>query len=131
MEIKNYTSFWNLEKKLYSFYDFQLPVPLSLRVFGVFIVVAVPWALLMWAIRMPITPPWFLIWLAPPVGIAYLCSRPLFEGKNLVEYLGSWLTYLRQNRKYKRLEPDLNKYEANVEIDQTITTHYSQKNLKE
>lgn len=123
MEIKNYTSFWNLEKKIYSFYDVQLPMPLSLRVLGVFVVVSVPWALLMWVLHVPITPPWFLIWLAPPIAVAWLCSRPVLEGKNLLEYLGSWFTYLRQNRKYKRLEPDLNKYETDVEIKQTVITH--------
>lgn len=131
MEIKNYTSFWNLEKKIYSFYDVQLPMPLSLRVLGVFVVVGAPWALLMWLLHVPIGPPWFLIWLVPPIGIAYLSSRPLLEKKNLVEYLSSWVTYLRQNRHYKRLEPDLNRYETDVEVKQTVITHTPLNNHKD
>ncbi len=123
MEIKNYTSFWDLEKKIYSFYDVQLPMPLSLRVLAVFVATAAPWSLLMWLLHVPITTPWFLIWLAPPILVAYFGSKPIFEGKNLLEYLRSRISYLRENKKYKRLEPDLTKYETNVEIQQNIITH--------
>lgn len=122
MEIQDYTSFWNLERKVYSFYDVQLPVPVSLRVLGVFVGTGVPWWFLMWAVGMPLGTPWYLVWLIPPVFFAWFGNKPIFEGKTLIGYLATRVKHLFENKNYKRLEPDLNKYESNIEIEQNVIT---------
>jgi hypothetical protein len=122
MEIRNYTSFWNLERKVYSFYDVQLPIPLSLRVLGVFVGTGAPWWTLMFLLGVPFGPPWYLLYVIPPGLLAWLGSKPIFEGKTLVEYLKARLGHLLENKAYKRLEPDLNKYESDLEIEQNVIT---------
>ena len=122
IEVKNYTPFWNLEKKVYSFYDVQLPMPISLTVLGVFVATAVPWGLLMWLLHVPFSTPWYLIWIIPPGLLAWLGNKPIFEGKNLLQYLKSRVTHLFENKRYKRLEPDLTKYDAPIVVEQNIST---------
>ena len=123
MQIRNYTSFWNLEKKVYSFYDVQLPVPVSLRVLGVFVVTGIPWWGLLSLFHTPLlVSPWYLLWIVPPAFFAWIGSKPWFEGKTLLEYLVSRFRYLMENKKYKRLEPDLTKYDTDIEIEQNIIT---------
>lgn len=123
IEVRNYTPFWHLERKIYSFYDVQLPMPISLVVIGVFVGSGVPWWLLLWILHVPITTPWYLIWLVPPGVLAWLGNKPIFEGKNLIQYLRSRVIHLMENRKYKRLEPDLTKYDTPVILEQNISTN--------
>lgn len=122
VEVRNYTPFWSLERKIYSFYDVQLPFPISLTLLGVFLAVGIPWGFLMWALQVPLTPPWFLIWLVPPGFVAWASNKPIFEGKTLIEFVRSRVKHLTENRKYKRLEPDLTKYDDTILIEQNIST---------
>jgi hypothetical protein len=118
MQIKTFTSFWSIEKKLYSIYDFSLPAPVSLRVLGVFTATAIPWWVVMRLLHVPLSSPWYLIYLLPPVFIAYLGSRPIFEGKTLFQFLGSRIRYLFENKRYKGLTPDLEDREATYVVKQ-------------
>lgn len=128
MEIKNYTSFWNMEKKLYALWDIQLPFPISLRVAGVFVGTIIPWGVLMWILHVPLTDGFGLLaWLAPPILLAWVSGRPILEDKTIIEYATSRLKYLRENRHYKRLEPDLTKYDVNLEIEQNVITYPNEK----
>lgn len=128
MEIKNYTSFWNMEKKLYALWDIQLPFPISLRVAGVFVGTMIPWGILMWILHVPLTDGFGLLaWLAIPILLAWVSGRPILEDKTIIEYATSRLKYLRENRHYKRLEPDLTKYDANLEIEQNVITYPNEK----
>jgi hypothetical protein len=122
MEIKNYTSFWSLERKVYSFYDVQLPIPLSLRVLAVFVGTGIPWWLVVALLQVPFGPPWYLVYVIPPGVLAWVSNKPIFEGKTLFEYLKTRAGHLLENRSYKRLEPDLNKYEEDLEIEQNVIT---------
>lgn len=122
VEIKNYTPFWALERKVYSFYDIQLPVPVSLTVLGVFVGIGIPWGFLMFLLQVPFTTPWYLLWLIPPAGLAYMANKPIFENKTLVEYLISRGKHLMENRRYKRLEPDLTKYDTTITVEQNVST---------
>lgn len=122
IEVKNYTPFWSLEKKIYSFYDVQLPFPISLTLVGVFVAVGIPWGFLMWLLHVPFGTPWYLVWIVPPGVVAWFSNKPIFEGKTLIEYVKSRVHYLTENRKYKRLEPDLTKYDLPIVIEQNIAT---------
>lgn len=116
MEIRTFTSFWKLERKVYSIQDVALPVPISLTVIGIFALVAIPWFILCYLIQIPFAPPiGYLVWLAPPIAIAYFGSRPIFEGKTLAQFAKSQFTFLLQNRAYKvGLQPDLTKYDEEI-----------------
>jgi hypothetical protein len=122
MEIRTFTNFWTLERKLYTVYDFTLPFPISLRVLGVFVGTGTPWWLLMWLVQMPFSSPLYLVWILPPAAFAYFGSKPIFEGKTLFQYLRSRIQYLFENKNYKGLEPDLNKYGQTVVIQTSIIT---------
>jgi hypothetical protein len=112
MEIRTFTSFWKMERKVYSIQDVALPMPISLTVLGVFALVAVPWFFLMFLIKMPFAPPiGYIIWLAPPIAVAYFGSRPIFQGKTLFQFTKSQLRFLLENKAYKvGLQPDLEQY---------------------
>lgn len=123
IQIRTFTSFWALERKLYTIYDWTLPMPVSLRVLGVFVGTGAPWWLLMFLLQVPFSAPWYLLWLIPPAGLAYFGSKPIFEGKTLFQYLRSRFQYLTENRNYKGpLEPDLNKYSEPIVIEKIVTT---------
>ena len=129
MQIRTFTNFWALERKLYSIYDFSLPFPVSLRVLGVFVGTGAPWWGLLGLLHIPISSPWYLIWIIPPAVFAYFGSKPVFEGKTLFQYLRSRIQYLFENRNYKGLQPDLNKYDEVVEIKHNIITMKSPQEL--
>jgi hypothetical protein len=105
IETKTYTDFWSMEKKLYSIYDVSLPAPVSIRTVGIFLGIGVPWAFLLNLLGLPFDPPWFLIYLIPPVGLAYFGSKPVFEGKNIFQYAISRGKYVFQSKYYKGLSP--------------------------
>lgn len=123
MEIRTFTNFWALERKLYTVWDLTLPVPVSLRVLGVFVGFGVPWWILMGLFQVSFNPPWYLLWIIPPAVLAWLGSKPRFEGKSLIQYFRSRLQYLAEEKRYKgALEPDLNKYGEPQHVSALIMT---------
>ncbi len=105
MEIKTYTAFWSMEKKLYSIYDVSLPFPISLRAVGIFLGLGVPWMILMNVLHVPSGPPWFLLYIAPPGFFAYFGAKPLAEDKNIFQLLSSRVKFIFQSKFYKGLSP--------------------------
>jgi len=122
LEVRTFTDFWGLEKKLYSIYDFSLPFPISLRVLGVFVGVGLPWWGVLAILHFPWGSPWYLLWILPPALAGYFGSKPIFEGKTLFQYIRSRIQFLFENRAYKGMEPDLNKYGETIEIAQNMIT---------
>ena len=96
-----------MEKKLYSIYEFSLPVAIPLKVIGIFLLVGVPWWLLLSVVHFPFGSPWYLAWIIPPAALAWFGSRPIFEGKTLFQYLASRIKFLFENKRYKGITPDL------------------------
>jgi hypothetical protein len=109
-----------MEKKLYSLYDLSLPAPVSIRTVLIFVGVALPWSALLFFLQVPFSPPWFILYPVLPLAAAYFGNKPIFEGKNLIEYLQSRIKYVFQPNKYKRLEPYTEKptetYTVNAEV---------------
>lgn len=120
MEIKTYTDLWTMEKKLYSIYDLALPAPVSLRSVGIFIAVSVPWMGLLAYLQVPLSPPWFLLYIILPGAAAFFGSKPFIEGKNLFQYLGSRIRYVFQSRKYDNLKAVQDDTEVTYETDVVI-----------
>lgn len=107
LELRTHTRLWQVEKKLYKLYDFTLPVPVSIRMGGIFIASAAVWFTVCKFLGVEFSPPFgHLIWIAPPVGITFLANRPVAEGKRMGELLISQFNYYAtQHRQYARLAP--------------------------
>lgn len=111
MQIRTFTSFWNVEKKVYSIYDLQLPVAISIRSLGIFVGAAIPYWIILSIFGVPFNLSTIIIWLAFPTLIAVLGNRPIFEGKTLIDYLTSRVKFLFESKKYKGLTPATEKEE--------------------
>lgn len=127
MEVKTYTDFWNLEKKLYSIHDISLPFPIPLRAVGIFLALGVPWMFLLATIGVPFAPPWFLLYPAPPVALAWFGSKPLLEGKNIFQYALSRANHMIfESHEYDGLRPrqpdEFVEYEAVLSVWQKNKT---------
>lgn len=103
MEVRTYTDFWEMERKLYALNDVSLPFPLPLRTVGVFALVGVPWMGLLAFIGIPFDATWWLFWLLPPAAIGYFASKQIFERKTLIQYGLSRFKFLSQAKRYKGL----------------------------
>lgn len=107
IELRTHTRLWQVEKKLYKLYDYTLPVPVSLRMLGIFIVSFGLWAMVCKIIGVPFAPPFgHLIWLAPPAAATYFGNKPVAEGKRLGELIVSQFAfYVSQSSRYAGMAP--------------------------
>lgn len=106
MELRTYTGLWSVERRLYKFYDINLPYPVSMRQIGLFIGSVVPWFALMGVIGVPFAPPFgHLLWLVPPGLFTWWANRPVAEGKKLAEFASSQAKFLFGQRIFARLTP--------------------------
>jgi len=104
MQLRTYTGLWNVEKRLYKFYDIDLPYPVSLKQLGILFVVSVPWIFVMSTLKVPFGPPiGYILWLAPPLGLAWYGNKPVAEGKKLPNYVYSQLKFFLGFRRYAAL----------------------------
>jgi TcpE family len=124
MQIRTFTSFWQLDRKLYSIQDIQLPAPISLTQIGVALGFGVPWFIILNIVNLTWEPPWFLLWIAPPIIIAIYSTKPfpILGSRTLIQFLKSMLIFVLEDRKLKGLEPDLNKYNVVEEINSNVFT---------
>jgi hypothetical protein len=106
MQLRTYTGLWQVEKRIYKFYDVNLPYPVTVKQIVLFFGSLLPWMFLMGAIGVPFAPPFgHVVWLAPPILIAWFANKPVAEGKNLFEYLLSQVSFLFARRHYAALVP--------------------------
>ena len=104
MELRTYTGLWKVERRLYKFYDINLPYPVSVKQIGLFIGSVVPWFALMNVLHVPFSPPFGeLVWLFPPALFTWYSNRPVAEGKTLVEFGSSQIGFLLRPRKFAGL----------------------------
>lgn len=99
MEVKNYTNIWSEEKKLYSIYEWTLPVPVGFRQIGLFALGAVIWCPIMAVLQVTITTALgFVIWFGPPILLSIVGNgnKSLFESKSIFQFLRSVISYLFQ-----------------------------------
>lgn len=97
MEVKNYTNIWSEEKKLYSIYEWTLPTPVGFRQIGLFALGAIIWCPIMAVLGVGITTAMgFVLWFGPPVALAILGNKPIFEAKSIFQYVRSVVGYLFQ-----------------------------------
>lgn len=106
MQLRTYTGLWNVEKRLYKFYDINLPYPVSVKQIGILIAAFLPWILIMNLFHVPFEAPWHLLWLAPPVAIAWFANKPVAEGKTLTDFALSQIRFFLSPKKYTDLTPE-------------------------
>lgn len=107
MELRTYTSLWNVERRLYKIYDWTIPFPNGigfLQIAAIFCV-GLPWFGLMHLLGVPFHTPGDVAWLAPPAAAAWWAGKPIAEGKTIVGLANSQLRYLLQPRTLTRLAP--------------------------
>ena len=122
MEIKTFTSFWNIEKKIYSIYDLQLPFAISIRSVGIFAATGIPYWLILSMFGLTFGLESIVIWLALPLTFAVIGNRPIFEGKNIIDYLNSRIKFLFESKKYKGLLPSTEKPGEKTELSDYFYT---------
>lgn len=128
MEIRTFTNFWNMEKKVYSIYDLQLPVPVPIKSVAVFGAVGLPYWLILNIFGVPfnLNALMIIIWLGLPVSAAFFSNKPIFQGKNIVDFTKSQMNFILESKKYKGLAPATEKYDTSDYVEEKFyTTQYS------
>lgn len=98
MEIRTFTNFWNMERKLYSIYDVSLPMPISLKVVGAFLATGIPWGGLMMLLHIPFGSA-AVLWILPPAAFGYVASKPIFQKKTFFAFLTSQAKFLGEPKR--------------------------------
>lgn len=107
MQLRTYTGLWNVENRMYKFYDINLPFPISVKQLIIGLGTTVPWFFIMHVVGMPFRPPFGeLVWIFPPAIATWWGSRPVAEGKNLVDFLSSQIRYFMGAKVYTALTPN-------------------------
>ncbi|HEY1644477.1 MAG TPA: TcpE family conjugal transfer membrane protein [Streptosporangiaceae bacterium] len=114
MDLPTYTNIWRIEKRLYKLYDFRLPMPLPVGQIAVFMVIAVPYILLLSLLGLPFSHTLVWVYVLPPGVLAWLTTRPVLEGKRLPELVTSQVRYLLEPRTWARMSPLAEKDEVVV-----------------
>lgn len=117
MEIRTFTSFWNMERKLYAIYDISLPVPISLKVLGAFVATGIPWWILLALLQVPFTNPWYLLYIAVPIPVAVAASRPIYQKKTFSQFAFSLTKHFAEPKQLAGLR----------NIDQPLDVEYQVK----
>lgn len=102
IELRTHTRLWQVEKKLYKLYDYTLPMPVSVRMLGIFLLSVTVWGAVCSMLGVPFAPPFgHLIWIVPPAALTWFGNKPVAEGKRMGELLVSQASfYLAQHRRY-------------------------------
>jgi hypothetical protein len=122
MEIRNFTNFWNMERKVYSIYDLQLPAPINLRAAGVFMGTAVPYWTILSLVGVPFNFEIIIVWLIVPAIMGFIGNKPIFEGKSFIDYLASRFKFIFESKRYKGVEPATEKYGQKIEVSEFFYT---------
>lgn len=106
--IKTYTRIWKSQKILYAFQDIILPFPVPLLGAGIFLVAFLPIAGIAYGvIGLPITNLTVALFTVGfPALLAWGANKPIWEDKNLFEYLSSQVNYLMSPKVLSDLSAD-------------------------
>ena len=106
VHVRTYTALWRMEKRLYKFYEWSLPFPVSIRQAVVGVLSFMVWFWFMSMLGVPFDAGFSsVLWLVPPAGLTWVANRPLKEGKKLPELLISQVGYLLQPHRWCDLTP--------------------------
>src|SRR5215475_9996279 len=86
-------------------------MPLPVGQIAVFMVIAVPYVLILSLIGLPFSHTLLWVYVLPPGVLAWLTTRPVLEGKRLPELILSQARYLLEPRTWCRMAPFAEKNE--------------------
>lgn len=99
MELRTYTSLWQIERRLYRLDDITLPTPPTYRQIGIFFGFGLPWIGLMALLQVPLMSQWgFPLYAVPVIGIPIFANRPVAESKTGLELVASQLRFFTRGR---------------------------------
>lgn len=113
MQLRTYTDLWRLERRIYAIQDITLPVAIPTVQLGVCLAALVVWAPLVSALGLDgivssvagtYSPGMnVILYVGPPVAVAWASGRPLAQGKTAVQLALSGLRYAAEPRWLHRL----------------------------
>ena len=104
MELRTYTSLWQVEKRIYSIYDFSLPFPVPVKVLGPFFLVGLPTWLILNVLGVPFSTPFlYLFYIVPPCAAGFLSTRHIAEGKKVGQLVSSYTKHFFEPKQFSRL----------------------------
>ena len=113
-----------MEKKVYSIYDLQLPVAIPVRAIGVFGIIGLPYWLVLNIFGFPFALNGLVIatWIIPPAVAAFFSNKPIFQGKNVVDFVKSQYTFFMEAKTYKGLSPATEAYATDEYFEEKFYT---------
>lgn len=95
------TSFFNRELFLYSLGDISLSKPVSLKKAGFLILGIMIWTLpLFLLVGIYFNPFYLALAIGPPLGLAFIGDKPLFDGRGIIDATKVTAKYLVSNKCY-------------------------------
>lgn len=106
MELKTYTNIWSSPRRMYSVGDMTLPQPVPLIAAAIFVLTAAVWMPLLAVLGVSFKSSIGLVaYFSLPVGLAWVGNKPIFEGKSIIQYVLSLISYLTEAKQLNRLLP--------------------------
>ncbi len=101
LPILNMTSFFNRELFLYSLGDISLSKPVSLKKAGFLILGLMIWTLpLLLIFGLQFNPFFLALAIGPPIGLAAIGDKPLFDGRGIIDAAKVTLKYIGSKKCY-------------------------------
>lgn len=101
LPVLNMTSFFNRELFLYSLGDISLSKPVSLKKAGFLILGLMIWTLpLILIFGIHFNPIFLAIAVGPPIGLAAMGDKPLFDGRGIIDAAKVTVKYVFSQRCY-------------------------------
>lgn len=93
----NMTNFFNREMFMYSLGDIKFKKPVSLKRVAYSLAFLLVWSLPMFFIwGLIINPVYLLVMFGPPLGLAHIATKPVFGGKNLLDFLLTMFKFVQE-----------------------------------
>lgn len=100
IQIRSYQKAWDIDKRIYAFFNWSLPVPVSLKGVVYFFTIAGMIFLLNVMIPLLHEIPSMVKYLMLPVVLTQFCLKIKLEGKRPQRYLKSLVQYLATRHQY-------------------------------
>lgn len=108
MEIRTYTRIWSTGKTLYSVMDITLPRPVSvitIAVFGGISIIWMPFVFMVLQLNFSSPMTWMIAAGVPGV-LAWMGNKPIFEDKQLLDYVRSQVGHFSEPKYLSDMKPE-------------------------
>lgn len=93
----NVTKFFNRELFMYALGDIRFKKPISLKKMAFTMLYLIIWtAPIIWIMGFQFNPVFLTFALVPPIAAGHYSTKPIFEGKNLVEFIRTMSKFVQE-----------------------------------